>query len=92
MKNLTATEKIDRAKVQVLRALEEIKNNPNRAEVLGFVTGQLAHTFATLDAQKDDSMAIVFVAAAIMDEVQPAKKKTYLNGPATGDQLPLKES
>lgn len=90
LKKLTAIEKVERAKKELLRALEEIRDNPNRAECLGFVTGQIAHTFALLDADKADELAIVFVAVSIMDEIAPKKRETILGGPTAGEQLPLR--
>jgi len=89
MKKMTDKEKVERAKKQVLRALEEIKNNPNKAEVLGFVTGQLAHTFALLDADKADEMGIVFVAVSILDEINPKERKPILSDTIAATQLTL---
>lgn len=91
-KKFTDKEKVERSKRQILRALEEIKNNPNRAEALGFVTGQIAHTFALLDSDTKDEMQIVFVAVQIMDEINPKERKPILGSPTAGDQLPLGES
>lgn len=88
---LTDKTKVERAKMQILRALEQIKGNSNKTEVLGYVTGQLAHTFALLDATKDDEMNIIFVAAAILDEINPREKKVYLQSLPDATQLELGE-
>lgn len=89
IKKLSDKEKVERVKAQVLRALEEAKNNTNKTEALGFITGQLAHIFATLDANRDDAMGIVFVAVSILDEIDPKPRTPILSGGAT--QLELKE-
>lgn len=91
IKKLTATEKVERAKMQILRALEQIKGNPNKTEVLGYVTGQLAHTYALLDADKADEMAMVFVAVSIMDEISPKERKPILGNSTELTQLELGE-
>lgn len=89
LKKLTDKEKVERAKRQILRALEEIKGNSNKAEALGFVSGQLAHTYALLDADKDEPMAIVFVAVSILDEISPKERKPILGASVIGDQPEL---
>lgn len=86
-KKFTATEKIQRAKQGLLRALEEAKNNTNKTEALGFITGQIAYTYALLDSDSSDELSIVFVAANILDEISPKEKKTYLS--TSPDQLEL---
>jgi len=91
IKKFTDKEKVERAKEQILRCLTQIRDNSNRAEVLGYITGQLAHTFALLDADKQDEMAIVYVAANIMDELDPKPKQKVLPSPM-GEQLPLVEA
>lgn len=91
IKKFTDKEKVKRARAQILRSLEEIKNNSNRAEVLGYVTGQLAHTFALLDADKVDEMAIVFVAVQILDEIDPKPREKILKSPPAGEQVELEE-
>lgn len=77
-KKFTDKEKVERAKAAILRGLEEIRNNSNKAETVGFLTGQLAHTYALLDADKLDEMGIVYVAVQIMDEISPREKKPVL--------------
>lgn len=88
-KKLTDAKKVERARASLLRALTEIRDNSNRAEVLGFVTGQIAWTFALLDANKEDELGIVYVAAQIMDELEPKEKKPIL--PPLPGQLSLPE-
>lgn len=89
IKKLTDKEKVERAKLQILRALEQIKANENKSETLGYVTGQLAHTYALLDADKADEMAIVFVAVSILDEINPKERKPILGNYAGSTQLEL---
>jgi hypothetical protein len=91
MNKLTDKIKVERAKKQLLRALEEVRNNSNKVEVLGFVTGQIAHTFAMLDANKDDEMGIVFVAVSILDEINPKERKPILSAQPQPEQLKLPE-
>lgn len=91
-KKFSDKEKIERAKTQLLRALSEVKNNPNKVEALGFVTGQMAHTVALLDSNTRDEMAIVFVAASLLDEVQPSKPKTKFLEDFSATQLELVET
>lgn len=88
---MTDKMKVERAKAQVLRALEEIKNNSNKTEALNFVTGQLAHTYALLDADKVDELGIVFVAVSILDEINPKERKPILSATNGATQLELAE-
>lgn len=89
-KKISDKSKVDRAKQAVLRCLEEARGNSNAAQTLSFVLGQLSYVFALLDADSDDEMKIVFVAASVLDEVHPQEKKMYLR--ARPEQLPLREN
>lgn len=88
-KKITDKSKVGRAKQVVLRCLEEARDNGNSNQVLSFVLGQLAYTFALLDADTGDEMKIVFVASSVLDEVYPQHKKKYLLD--RPEQLPLRE-
>lgn len=90
IKKFTDKEKVEKVQAQILRCLSEIRDNSNRAEVLGFITGQLCYAFALLDATKQDELSIVYVAAQIMDELDPKPKQKILP-PAMGEQLRLEE-
>ncbi len=87
LKKLSDTEKVRRAKNEILRALKEAKENSNRAEALGSITQSLAYSYAILDADKDDSNKILFVAASIANEVQKVEVKPLF--PSAGKQLEL---
>jgi len=89
-KKIPDKNKVERAKQAVLRCLDEARSNSNSNQTLSFVLGQLAYVFALLDADNDDEMRIVFVAASVLDEVQPQERKKYL--PARPEQLPLREN
>jgi len=90
MSKLTDKEKVNRTKTQVARALRESKYNQNRGEVLGYCVATLARIFATLDADKDDSQSIDFVAAEILAEVTNREKVEHF--PADATQLQLGET
>jgi hypothetical protein len=75
---LTDKEKISRVKASVLRGLSEKKSNPDKGEVLGYLTATLCNIFAILDADKNDYQSIQFVATELWIEVQGEKIRTRL--------------
>lgn len=86
-KKYSDKDKVERVKVEIARALNEIKTNPNRSEALGSVTMSLSMAYAVLDADKADNQSIMFVAATIANEVQGRLIKTPFSD--RGKQLPL---
>lgn len=66
---LTDKEKVSRAKASALRALSQRKTNPDRNEVMGQLVSSMCMIFAILDADKNDSQSIQFVATSLWIEV-----------------------
>lgn len=72
-KKIKATEKVDRAKKIVLRALHPLKYNQNRAEVLGIVTGILCDVYALLETDNDDELARYHLSMALQEDITGVK-------------------